>query len=99
MVIEALSPLVIGRDPRRVEHIVSALHVIHRQSEGSIMQQAIGAIENVLLDVKAKDLGVPVYALFGGPVRDRIPVYCPSCSATTTWQSSARKSGRVASRG
>ena len=38
-------------------------------------QQAIAAIENALLDIKGKDLGVPVCALFGGPVRERIPVY------------------------
>jgi galactonate dehydratase len=38
-------------------------------------QQAIAAIENALLDVTGKAYGVPVYALFGGPLRDRIPVY------------------------
>ncbi len=74
-VIEALAPLAIGHDPRRYEEIVSTLHVLSRQSRGGVTQQAIGAIENALLDVKAKDLGVPVYALFGGPVRERIPVY------------------------
>jgi L-alanine-DL-glutamate epimerase-like enolase superfamily enzyme len=74
-VIEALAPLVIGRDPRRTEQVVSTLHVLTRQSRGGLTQQAIAAIENAALDIKGKDLGVPVYALFGGPLRERIPLY------------------------
>ncbi len=74
-VIDALSPLIIGRDPRRVEQITSTLHVMTRQSRGGLNQQAIAAIENACLDLKGKDLGVPVCALYGGPVRERIPVY------------------------
>lgn len=74
-VIEKLSPLVIGKDPRRFEAITSHLHVMTRQSRGGINQQAIAAIENALLDIAGKAYGVPVCALFGGPVRERIPVY------------------------
>ncbi|MCX7383617.1 MAG: mandelate racemase/muconate lactonizing enzyme family protein [Alphaproteobacteria bacterium] len=74
-VVEALAQSLIGQDPRPVERLISTLHVATRQSRGGINHQAIAAIENALLDIKAKDLGVPVYALFGGPVRDRIPVY------------------------
>jgi galactonate dehydratase len=74
-VIDALGATLIGKDPRRVELITSTLHVMTRQARGGINQQAIAAIENALLDIKGKDLGVPVSSLFGGPVRDRIPVY------------------------
>ena len=74
-VVEALAQSLIGQDPRPVERLISTLHVATRQSRGGINHQAIAAIENALLDIKAKDLGIPVYALFGGPVRDRIPVY------------------------
>ena len=74
-VIEALTPIVIGHDPRRVEQVVATLHVMSRQSRGGLTQQAIAAIENALLDIKGKDLGVPVHALFGGAVRERIPLY------------------------
>ena len=49
--------------------------MLTRQSRGGVNQQAIAAIENALLDVTGKAYGVPVYALFGGPIRDRIPVY------------------------
>ncbi|MBS0638467.1 MAG: mandelate racemase/muconate lactonizing enzyme family protein [Acetobacteraceae bacterium] len=74
-VINALSPVVIGRDPRRYEQITQHLHVLTRQSRGGLNQQAIAAIENALLDVAGKAYGVPVCALFGGPIRERIPVY------------------------
>ncbi len=74
-VVEALGQALIGQDPRRSERIVTTLHVQNRTSRGGLMQQAIAAIENALLDIRAKDLNVPVYALFGGPIRDRVPVY------------------------
>jgi len=74
-VINGLAPLLVGRDPRRYEAITAYLHVLTRQSRGGINQQAIAAIENALLDITGKAYGVPVCALFGGPVRERIPVY------------------------
>ena len=74
-VIRGLAPVLIGRDPRMFEQVTQHLHVLTRQSRSGLNQQAIAAIENALLDVAGKAYGVPVYALFGGPVRDRIPVY------------------------
>lgn len=74
-VIRALAPQITGMDPRRSEAIVAKLHVLTRQSRGGLNQQAIAAIENALLDIRGKEAGKPVHALFGGPVRERIPVY------------------------
>lgn len=74
-VIRALAPVITGMDPRASEAIVAKLHVLTRQSRGGLNQQAIAAIENALLDIRGKEAGKPVYALFGGPVRERIPVY------------------------
>jgi galactonate dehydratase len=74
-VINGLTPVLIGRDPRRFEQVTQHLHVLTRQSRGGLNQQAIAAIENALLDVAGKAYGVPVCALFGGPLRERIPVY------------------------
>ena len=42
-------------------------------------QMAIAAIENALVDIKAKALGVPVYEMLGGPVRDRLQLYWSHC--------------------
>lgn len=74
-VIDALAEPLIGRDPRASEAIVAWLHVATRQARGGLNQQAIAAIENALLDIRGKDANLPVYALFGGPIRTRIPLY------------------------
>ena len=78
-VIDRLAPTIIGRDPRAYESLVTLMYAIRRQASGGVIQQAIGAIENALLDIKAKALGVPVYSLLGGPVRDRIRLYWSHC--------------------
>ena len=80
-VIEALSSTVIGKDPRQIELINAHLRTRTIQSRGGINRQAVAAIENALLDIKGKGLGVPVYDLFGGPVRTRIPVYWSHCGS------------------
>ena len=46
------------------------------------MQKAIAAVENALLDIKGKSLGVPVSDLAGGRLRDRLPVYWSHCGTT-----------------
>jgi L-alanine-DL-glutamate epimerase-like enolase superfamily enzyme len=78
-VIDGLVSFVVGKDPRAYEAIVTHLYAVRRQASGGVVQQAIGAIENALLDLKAKALGVPVYELLGGPVRDRIRLYWSHC--------------------
>jgi len=77
--IERLAPALIGKDPRAHEAHVALMQALRRTSAGGVVQQAIGAIENALLDVKARALGIPVYELLGGPVRDRIRVYWSHC--------------------
>ena len=65
-VIDRLAPTVIGKDPRAWEAHVTTMYALRRQSSGGVVQQAIAAIENALLDIKARALGIPVYELLGG---------------------------------
>src|SRR5919201_1106092 len=81
-VVEDLAPLVVDRDPGAVERIVWDLFRATRQSPGSVIQKAISGIENALLDLKGKALGVPVYELFGGPTRDSVEAYWSHCGTT-----------------
>ena len=74
-VIESLLKPLIGRDPREIERITNDLYTATRQSPSGLNQQAIGAIQNALIDIRAKSLNIPVYELFGGPLRKRIPLY------------------------
>lgn len=78
--IAALAPALVGKDPRPWEAHVALLYALRRQASGGMVQQAIGAIENALLDLNARALGIPVYALLGGPVRDRIRLYWSHCA-------------------
>ncbi len=78
-VIRKLAESLVGRDPRAVGRIGAELYARTRLAPGGVNQQAIAAIENACLDVKARALGIPVYALLGGPVRDRLPVYWSHC--------------------
>ena len=87
-VIRKLGARLIGWDPRPVEKITAYLHGVTRQSVGGIAQQAIAAIENALVDLKAKALGIPVYEMLGGPVRDRLQLYWSHCG---TWRISHRR--------
>ena len=73
-VIENLMASVIGMDPMDLELVNAVLATKSTQSRGGVVRQAIAAIENALLDIKGKALGVPVYQLFGGKLRDRIIV-------------------------
>jgi len=88
-VIEALMPGVIGMNPMDIELVNAVLATRSTQSRGGIARQAIAAIENALLDIKGKALGVPVYDLFGGKLRDRIPstgrTAAPTACVTRTW--------------
>src|ERR1043165_7960799 len=47
-VIRGLSPVLIGRDPRRYEQITQHLHVLTRQSRGGLHQHGIRAIQKPL---------------------------------------------------
>ena len=78
--------IVIGMDPREVGRICVTLNAMTRLAHGGLNAQAIAVIQNACLDIKAKALGVPVYALFGGPFRDRIPLYWSHCGSRRVWR-------------
>ncbi|MEL7467884.1 MAG: mandelate racemase/muconate lactonizing enzyme family protein [Pseudomonadota bacterium] len=80
-VIGKLGEVLIGRDPRPVERISAELYARTRQAPGGINQQAIAAIENALIDIKARALGIPVYELLGGPCRERLRLYWSHCGS------------------
>jgi galactonate dehydratase len=80
-VIERLAPVLVGKDPSPIEAHVALMQALRRVAAGGVNQQAIAAIENALVDLKAKALGVPVYELLGGPIRDSIRLYWSHCGS------------------
>lgn len=51
---------------------------------GLVSATAFSAVEQALWDLAGKALDVPTYALFGGKIRDQLPVYANINRATTT---------------
>lgn len=73
--IEDLTPFVVGEDPFRIEHIASRMTRFSFWKLGAIGMSAASGIEQALWDIKGKALGVPVWQLLGGQVRDQVRVY------------------------
>ena len=73
--LEDMGRFLIGKDPFAIEGIWSALHRRVTWTGGPVTVSAISGIELALWDIKGKALGVPVYELLGGKMRDRVPAY------------------------
>jgi galactonate dehydratase len=82
-VIERLTSRVVGQPVFDHERIFAELYCLTRPAAGGVVAEGLGAIENALLDAKAKALNVPCYALLGGKIRDRVRVYWSHCA---TWR-------------
>ncbi|TMR23814.1 mandelate racemase/muconate lactonizing enzyme family protein [Nonomuraea turkmeniaca] len=73
--IEHLGELLLGEDPARIEHLWQVMFRRGFFPADRILSSAIAAIDVALWDIRGKTLGVPVYDLFGGRVRDHVPAY------------------------
>ena len=75
--VEDLRELLIGEDPKRVEHLWQMMwrqHFWH--GSGVVRSTAISGIDLALWDIVGKVHGVPCHHLWGGRVRDYIRLYC-----------------------
>ncbi len=82
-IIAQIAPRIVGQPLAQHERLYQVLRAATRPGTGGVVGQALGAIENAVLDAKAKTLGVPCYELLGGKIRDRAMVYWSHC---TTWR-------------
>ncbi len=73
--IEDLAPLILERDPRDIERLVRIMKKHSFWRLGAIGISAISGIEIALWDIFGKSLGVPVWRLLGGQVRNKVSVY------------------------
>ena len=73
--VQDLSQMIIGQDPRNVEHHYVNMVRATQSAYGGATWQAIAGIELALWDIKGKALGVPVHELVGGPTRSEQKVY------------------------
>ncbi len=70
-----LEPLLIGADPFRIEHIWQQAYRHAFWHGGPTFLSALAGVEVALWDIKGQALGVPIYRLLGGKVRDRVRAY------------------------
>jgi galactonate dehydratase len=73
--VEDFAPLIIGQDPRRIEHLYQIMYRHSFFRMGVVGMSALSGIEHACWDIWGKSLDVPVYQLLGGAVRDSIRVY------------------------
>jgi galactonate dehydratase len=77
-----LEAILVGEDAGAIEKRYWDMYRMARQSPGGIAGKAIAGIDLALWDIKGKALGVPVYSLVGGPVRERQRVYWSHCGSS-----------------
>ena len=73
--LEHFKAILVGEDPFRIEHIWQMLYRGGFFPAQRILTSAMAAIDIALWDIKGKALGVPVYELLGGRVRDKVVCY------------------------
>jgi L-alanine-DL-glutamate epimerase-like enolase superfamily enzyme len=73
--VDHLKPLLIGQDPSRIEHLWQVMARGGFFPANRVIMSAISAIDIALWDIQGKALGVPVYKLLGGLVRDKVVCY------------------------
>lgn len=73
--IEDLSLLIKGQDPRNIEHIWQIMYRHPFFKGGVVSMSALSGIDQALYDLKAKDLGIPLWQLLGGKCRNKLRMY------------------------
>lgn len=73
--VEDFKPMLLGRDPTRIEFLWQMMYRHSFWRLGAIGMTAISGIEQACWDILGTSLGVPVYKLLGGRVRDKVRMY------------------------
>ena len=79
---EHVVPLLIGRDPARIEDTWQLLYRGAYWRRGPVTMTAIAAVDTALWDVKGKTAGLPVYQLLGGRSREAVTLYAHANAET-----------------
>ena len=93
--VEELAEYLIGKDPLRIEHHWQHIYRSAFFRGGNVLMTALSGIDQALWDISGKYYGVPVHALLGGAVRDRIRVYAHWGIDSLTDESKARARARL----
>ncbi|MCC6729303.1 MAG: D-galactonate dehydratase family protein [Chthonomonadales bacterium] len=72
---EHIAPLLVGRDPDRIEDVWQDLYRGAYWRGGPVLMTALAGIDLALWDIKGKRAGMPLYSLLGGRTRDGALAY------------------------
>ncbi len=70
--LDHFAQMLVGRDPRQIEHLWQTLYRGHYFEGGKIAGAVVSAIDIALYDILGQSLGVPVYQLLGGACRTEV---------------------------
>ena len=73
--VHEMTPYLLGQDPARINDLWQVMYRGGFYRGGAILMSAIAGIDQAQWDIKGKALGVPVYQLLGGLVRDKMKTY------------------------
>jgi galactonate dehydratase len=74
--LQIMKESLIGKDPGHIEKIwIEMFRNYTYLGNRGLITTAISGVNIALWDIKGKALGVPIYDLLGGPVRESIPLY------------------------
>ncbi len=78
--IHSFGRMLVGQDPLNIEAAFERIRTsgVFAGAQGGQYVTALTGIEIALWDIAGKALGLPVYQLLGGKVRDRVRIYCDS---------------------
>jgi len=76
--IQSFKPFLLGQNPLNVDYLFESLRTsgIFAGAQAGQYVTALSAVEIALWDLAGKALGLPVYQLLGGKMRERIRAYC-----------------------
>lgn len=76
--IQSFKRFLVGQDPFNVDYVFETLRTrgIFAGAQAGQYVAALSGVEIALWDLAGKALGIPVYQMLGGKVRDQIRVYC-----------------------
>ena len=73
--IQEMESFLVGHPANKIEDLWQYIYRGGFYRGGPVLMSALSGIDQALWDIKGKALGVPVYELLGGAVRDRIKIY------------------------
>jgi galactonate dehydratase len=78
--IRSFARFLVGQDPLNIEAAFERIRTagVFAGAQSGQYVTALTGVEIALWDIAGKAMGLPVYQLFGGKVRDRVRVYCDS---------------------